>query len=147
VVSLDTNILFYAADKSAGARHIAAHGLVTAATGVQAGLTEQSLIEFLNATTRKTKLSLDEAAKIVRGYMTWFSLLVPHAAVVEDTLALLERHRLEIWDARLLAVCAAHGCDYLLSEDLQDGAIYGAVQVIDPFAPKNGELVRELLKQ
>ncbi len=147
MISLDTNILFYAADKNAGGRHIAAHQLVSAATRVQAGLTEQSLIELLNATMRKTKISLTEAVKIVRGYTTWFQLMVPHADVVEDTIALLGRYKLEVWDARLLAVCAAHGCDYLLSEDLQDGAVYGAVRVVNPFSSRNSALMQELLDQ
>jgi predicted nucleic acid-binding protein len=44
-----------------------------------------------------------------------------------------------------LATCAAHGCDYLLSEDLQDGAQYGGVTVINPFNAANAPLIGQLL--
>ena len=65
--------------------------------------------------------------------------------IVEDALALQARHLLSIWDARLLAVCNAHGCDHLLSEDLRDRAQYGAVTVVNPFNPSNAGLIGQLL--
>jgi predicted nucleic acid-binding protein len=49
-----------------------------------------------------------------------------------------------VFDARLLAVCNAHGCTHLLSEDLQDGARYGGVTVVDPFHPANAAAVESL---
>ena len=145
MLSFDTNVLVYATDNSAGARHGAAHRLISSAVGKNACLTEQSLIEFLHVTTRKTLLSLSDATKTVRGYLTYFPLLVPHEGVVEDSLILLDRYHLQTWDARLLAVCAARGCTQLFSEDLQDGAAYGTVTVVNPFNPANADLIRRLL--
>ena len=46
---------------------------------------------------------------------------------------LQDRYGLRIWDALLLASASAVGCDYFLSEDLNDGQRYGAVQAINPF--------------
>jgi predicted nucleic acid-binding protein len=71
---------------------------------------------------------------------------MPPQTVIEDAFALLSRHRLSIWDARLLAVCAAHGCDYLLSEDMQDGAQYGGVTVVDPFKAANAAIIEQVLR-
>jgi predicted nucleic acid-binding protein len=146
MISLDTNILIYATDSRAGVRHDTAHRLISAAIRVQAALTEQSILEFVNVATRKARLPLDEATRIARGYLTHFSLLVPPASIVEDVLVLLDRHKLEVWDARLLAVCAAHGCDYLLSEDMQDGAQYGGVTVVDPFKAVNAPITEQVLR-
>lgn len=145
MISLDTNILVYAADRQAGARHAAAHRLVTAGAGRNVGLTEQSLVEFLDATTRKARMSLADAATAVRGYLAYFTLLMPQDTVVEDTTVLLAGHRLSVWDARMLAVCAAHGCSHLLSEDMQDGASYGSVVVLNPFNPANAATVANLM--
>ena len=145
MLSFDTNVLVYATDNSAGVRHGAAHRLISSAIGKNACLTEQSLVEFLHVATRKARLSFSDAAKAVRGYLTYFPMLVPHEGVVEDVLTLLDRYHLQAWDARLLAVCAARGCTHLLSEDLQDGAVYGTITVVNPFNPANATLIGQLL--
>jgi predicted nucleic acid-binding protein len=145
LISLDTNILVYAADSSAGDHHLAAREIVRAASDAGAALTEQSLLEFLNASTRKAKLSARDAVTVVRKLLDTFSLLVPQRTIVEDVLALMDRHKVGIWDARILAVCAAHGCEYLLSEDMQDGASYGGVTVLNPFRSGNHPILERLL--
>jgi predicted nucleic acid-binding protein len=145
MLSFDTNVLVYATDNSAGVRHGAAHRLISSAAGKNACLTEQSLVEFLHVTTRKGRLSFGDAARAIRGYLTYFTLLVPHEGVVEDVLTLRDRYHLRTWDARLLAVCAARGCTHLFSEDLQDGAVYETVAVVNPFNPANAGLIGHLL--
>ncbi len=145
MLSLDANILFYAADKAAGPRHLLAQQLLRDAAGPNAALTEQVLFEFFHAATRKGKVPVSDAAIIVRELLKNFSLLLPHRAAVEDAVGLLSRHQLSIWDARLLAVCDAHGCDHLFSEDMQDGARYGNVRVVNPFNPANAGIVTQAL--
>jgi predicted nucleic acid-binding protein len=68
------------------------------------------------------------------------------ATVVEDSLALLDSHHLQVWDAHMLAVCAANGCDVLLSEDMTDGVQYGSVLVLNPFNPANTGKLASLLQ-
>jgi predicted nucleic acid-binding protein len=145
LISFDTNILVYASDRQAGTRHIGAQQIIARAIGTNAAVTDQSLIEFLSVTTKKAKLSLADATTAVRGYLTHFALLLPSANVIEDTMGLLMQHQLSVWDARMLAVCDAHGCTHLLSEDMQDGASYGGVRVVNPFAPGNTALLAKLL--
>ena len=41
--------------------------------------------------------------------------------------------RFSWWDALLMATAERHGCDILLSEDMQDGARLGGLTVLDPF--------------
>ncbi|HEX4862214.1 MAG TPA: PIN domain-containing protein [Rhizomicrobium sp.] len=145
MISLDANILVYAADLDAGERHARAQDVVRRASNSYAGLTEQSLFEFFHASTRKSKMSYAEAAVTMRDLLQSFVLLLPPQTIVEDTLALRDRNNLSVWDSRLLAVCAAHGCGHLLSEDLQDGAQYGGVTVVNPFNPANARLIGRLL--
>src|ERR1044072_1197641 len=108
--SLDTNVLVYAADRTAGARHHAARRIVDRAGPSGAVLTEQSLFEFFHAGTRKAKMSVSDAEIVVRKFAQDFLLVMPHPAVIEDTLALRARYQLVSWDARLLAGCVAAGC-------------------------------------
>jgi predicted nucleic acid-binding protein len=44
-----------------------------------------------------------------------------------------DRYRIGFWDALLLASANAADCDYFLSEDLNDGEVYGGVTVVNPF--------------
>jgi predicted nucleic acid-binding protein len=146
LISFDTDVLVYAADRQAGMRHSIANQIIAMAIGKNTvAVTDQSLIEFLNATTVRGKLSLADATTTLRGYLTYFELMLPPLSVVEDTLTLLARHRLSVWDARILAVCDKHGCTHLLSEDMQDGAQYGGVTVVNPFNPANMAVVTQLL--
>ncbi len=48
---------------------------------------------------------------------------------------LVTDHHLNIWDAMIFAAAAEAGCDVLLSEDMQDGFLWGGVRVISPFQP------------
>ena len=144
MLSFDTNILVYAADRTGGLRHTTSAHLLAAAVLVEAALNQQSVIEFLHVTTRKQKQPLADASKIVQAWLSNFALMTTPPTIVEDTLSILKSHRLEIWDAHMLAICASNGCDVLLSEDMTDGALYGRVRVLNPFNPKNASAVAEL---
>src|SRR5262245_24652906 len=146
MLSFDTNILVYAADRTAGNRHLACARLLTAAASAEAALNEQSLFEFIYASTRKRKQSLLDATLLVRAWLKNFALLVTPATIVEDSLSLMDRHQLQIWDARMLSVCASNGCDVLLSEDMTDGARYGRVLVLNPFNPANTGILTGLMQ-
>jgi predicted nucleic acid-binding protein len=103
------------------------------------------LFEFFHACTRKGKMTAAEAETVVWSFTQDFVLMLPHSAVVDDALALRSRYQINIWDARIVAVCAAHGCTHLLSEDLQDGARYGSVTVVNPFNVANAAIIGSLL--
>jgi len=143
--SLDTNVLVYAVDKTAGERHESARRIVDRAPVAEAALTEQSLFEFFHACTRKSKIPALEASSLIRDFAEDFTILFPHRTVIDDAFLLMAHYPLSIWDARLLAVCNAHGCDHLLSEDLQDGAQYGRITVVNPFKPANASVIGQLL--
>jgi predicted nucleic acid-binding protein len=55
------------------------------------------------------------------------------AAVTAEAWGLQDRYRLGFWDSLLLASANRAGCSHFLSEDLNDGQLYGAVQVVNPF--------------
>ena len=51
----------------------------------------------------------------------------------EQAWALQDRYGLQWRDALLLASANAAGCEHFLSEDLNDGQLYGSVRAINPF--------------
>ncbi len=143
----DTNLLLYSVDNEAGKKHEDAWKLVALASRSKAAvLTEQSLIEFLHASVRKRMRPLAQAAESVSKWIAVFPVIVPDSTIVERTIALLERHKLSVWDARLIATCASNECSVLLSEDMQNGASYGGVTVLNPFKSGNRPILGHLLQ-
>lgn len=146
MLSFDTNILVYAWDPTASFRHTAAVKLLaTAALTEKAALNEQSLVEFIHVMTRKRKLPIALAMQPVSSWMKIFPVITTVPAVVDDMLELLASYPLSVWDAHMLALCAANGCNALISEDLSDGMVYGGIRVLNPFSPQNAAAMQELL--
>lgn len=145
MLSLDSNILAYAIDQNAGARHRHASVLVQQAASVGAVLTDQSILELLNLSEIKAKRSMADARAIAEELLRHFQLIFPPRNITQRVLDLRQSYKLSVWDARMLAVCGANGCDVLLSEDMQDGARYDVVTVINPFNPANATTLALML--
>jgi predicted nucleic acid-binding protein len=55
------------------------------------------------------------------------------ASALSEAWSIEDRYRIGFWDAMVLVSANRAGCAYFLSEDLNDGQVYGAVRVINPF--------------
>ena len=53
--------------------------------------------------------------------------------MLERSLSITRRFSLSHWDGLLVAACAEAGVDTLYSEDMDDGAEYDGVTVVNPF--------------
>ena len=132
---LDTNVLVYAHDRSAGEKYRRALNLVEElATRQNGALSIQVLQEFfVTVTTRLPKpLPLHEAAAIVSD----LGALPIHAPGVSDVLAAIDLHdRLQVsfWDAMILRSASVLRCAVVWSEDLAHGRGYDDVEVRNPF--------------
>lgn len=133
---VDTNILVYAHDTSAGAKRDRAARLLEELWESRSGcLSVQVLQEFYVSITRKVANPLDSntAAQIVADLSVW----QVHAPVAADVLAAIEiqrRYGVSFWDAMILQSAVRLGCKIVWSEDLSGGQVYDGVRVIDPFA-------------
>lgn len=143
-ISIDSNILVYAVD-ARDPRIATARRVVTGATVADCVLTNQVIGEFLNVVRAKTPITVAEGRRTAADW----ALLFPLAATSADQLiaasALAEQHRLQFWDSVILSVCAGNGVDYLITEDMHDGALIGGVRIMNPFNPANAELLDLLL--
>ncbi len=132
--SLDTNILVYAVDRDAGARHRQAGELIRQAARCNCVLTVQALAEFFHATTRKNLLDPGLARRFVCDWLAVFEVIRASEASLLEAMDAVEEHRLSFWDAMLWAAARQAGCAAILSEDMQDGRRLNGVEFIDPFA-------------
>ena len=130
---LDTNVLVYAVDSRHPAKHAAAHSiLVDALGGDRAVISVQVLNEFANVAMKKLQMTEDE----VRAYIGVFRrirVLAPSVESVLDALSIKKRHGIHFYDALMLAAAESAGCSEILTEDLNDGQLYGPVKAVNPF--------------
>jgi predicted nucleic acid-binding protein len=136
---LDTNILVYAYDRSAGQKHNLAALLVENCWKDENGcLSIQVLQEFYVIVTQKIATPLDHltAHQIVADLTQW-RLHTPKANDLLQAIDLQQSYQLAFWDAMIVQSAASLGCKQLFSEVLNHGQVYGGVQVINPFREKN----------
>lgn len=132
---VDTNILIYAHDRSAGLKHERAGSLLKTLWEERTGcLSIQVFQEFYVNVTRKVAkpLSPDVTAQIIADLSVW----PVHRADVSDVLEAIRlqtRLQLSFWDAMILTSARRLGCATLWSEDLSHGQQYEDVTVINPF--------------
>jgi predicted nucleic acid-binding protein len=133
---LDTNVIVYAHDRSAGTkREVALELLSHLVLERKAALSVQVLQEFFVTTTLKipAPISRDEARSIVAD----LSALRTHAPTSFDVLGAIDlqaKLKVSFWDAMIMRSATRLGCNVLWSEDLIPGQTYDGVVVRNPFA-------------
>jgi predicted nucleic acid-binding protein len=132
--TLDTSILVYSIDATAGPRHEIAIRIIEQAVGLASCLTLQSVSEFFAAVTRKRLMPRDRAAAAARIWLDLFPIVCASAQAVTAALDHVVEGRTSYWDGLLLATAAEAGCSAILSADMADGAILSGVCIINPFA-------------
>jgi predicted nucleic acid-binding protein len=133
---VDTNLLVYAHDSSAGVKHDRARGLVERLWQDRTGVISTQVLQELYVSLRKARhpLSPSDARQIVADYLRWEIVVNTGDSVLEAT-ALEERFRLSFWDALIVQAAAGSGAEILYSEDLSHGQVYGPVRVLNPLLP------------
>ena len=132
---LDTNVLVYAHDRSAGEKYRRALHLVEEVTTQENGaLSVQVLQEFfVTVTTKLLKpLPVHDAAAIVSD----LGALQTHAPDVTDVLAAIDIHdrpQVSFWDAMILRSAWVLRCAVVWSEDLASERRYDDIEVRNPF--------------
>jgi predicted nucleic acid-binding protein len=132
---LDTNILVYAHDRLAGAKHQRALTLIEQLWSTRMGVLSTQVLQEFCATVRKKlaePLSLDDTQHVVRQYLAW-EVVVNRPTDVLDAIQIEARYRVSFWDALILNSAERGGATTLYTEDLSNGQRYGSVRVVNPF--------------
>jgi predicted nucleic acid-binding protein len=134
---VDTNILLYAHDDSAGTKRDQARMLVEQLWESRDGcLSVQVLQEFfVNATRKIAKPLSAETAKEIIADLSHWHMHVPAADDVLGAIGIHMRAGISLWDAMIVRSAAEMGCAVVYSEDLNAGQDYSGVRVENPFRP------------
>ena len=129
----DTNLLVYADSADAPDKQRRAIDLIkqhrAAATAV---LSTQVLQEFVNVALRKLHLP----PALIRQRLAFyggFETVPASTVLMAGALDLHVLHGFSFYDALILQAAIAAGCQQLLSEDMQHGASFGGVRIVNPF--------------
>jgi len=132
---VDTNILMYAHDASAGPKHESARALLERLWKDRSGVVSTQVLQELAVNLqRKVARPVDSKTvrDIVTDYLAW-EVHVNTGESVLDALAIQERYALSFWDALIIQSAESAGAEVVYSEDLSDGERYGSVRVVNPF--------------
>lgn len=143
--SIDSNVLFYSFQTGAGRTEIAARTMLRA-IGTDCILTNQAVGEFLNVARKHLPAHVEDARDVVAEWSSVFPIAPTTTGQLIEASALAESHKLQFWDAVILVVAARAGAEWMLSEDMQDGATINGVRLLNPFEPENAELLDAILK-
>ncbi len=132
-VFVDTNVLFYAIDRDAGAKGERARAILARLWDERAGvLGTQVLAEWAVNLRRKAGLTWNEIAEVVRPWLAW-DVIAPAGEDVLAALRLATDHQLSFWDAMVVRAAVRAGADVLLTEDMNPGQVVEGVRLVDPF--------------
>jgi len=133
---VDTNILMYAHDSSAGTKHERARAVVEELWHARSGVVSTQVLQELCVNLRRKAgrpIDLKTAREIITDYLAW-NVHVNTGESILEALELEKRHRISFWDALIIQAAEASGAAVLYSEDLSEGQVYGAVRVVNPLA-------------
>lgn len=139
-VAVDTNVLVYRYDPADPRKQARAAVLLRDAIAAgEAALPYQTVVEFVNATSRSRGgrppiLGRELARHEARLLLQQFPVLHPDAEQLELALHGAAFHQLAWFDALMWACAERWGCDVLWSEDFRHDQVIGSVRVVNPFA-------------
>jgi predicted nucleic acid-binding protein len=134
-IFVDTNILVYAHDVSAGVKNTTAKQLIQELWANKLGcLSIQVMQEFYVTVTQKVPNPMDNATAIgiIRSLRYWDV----HEPSIDDIINAVDiqlRYKISFWDAMILQSALQLECDLLWSEDLNPGQVYQGIKLINPF--------------
>jgi predicted nucleic acid-binding protein len=133
-IFVDTNILVYAHDVSAGLKNTTAKQLVQELWVNKLGcLSIQVMQEFYVTVTQKVPNPMDNATaiEVIRSLRYWNV----HEPSIDDIINAIDiqiRYQVSFWDAMILQSALQLECDLLWSEDLNPGQVYQGIKLINP---------------
>lgn len=133
---LDTNILIYAYDISAGKKHDIAVKIVMDLWDSGYGCISTQVLQefFINITAKIQKpLDVDTAKELIRDFLKW-NVVINDGESILEAIDFRKKYKYSFWDSMIIQAAVKGGAKVLLSEDLSDGHIIRGVQIKNPFA-------------
>ena len=134
-VFVDTNIIIYAYDISAGRKQQMASKILSDMWDSGLGVVSTQVLQefFVNVTTKIPKpLDIKLAQEIVTDLLTWKVVVIDGDSILSGV-AIHLKYQYSFWDSLIIEAAIRGGSELLLSEDLSHGQIIQGVTIKNPF--------------
>lgn len=133
--SVDTNILVVATavDSPASKQQAAQQLLEQLFLSARGFLAGQVLSEYLSVVLRRKTMTHIAALETVTTWSRAARILDVSAQAYEQAWTLAAKHKYQVWDALIIAICAEHGVKTLYSEDAGSLRRPLGVHIVNPF--------------
>ena len=130
---IDSNVLVYSVDPRDAVKQRIAKTIVMSARNSDAYvILVQVINEFANVALNKLGKANEDVQKFIWMFREIKTVDV-RLAWSSRALEIMKRYDLQFYDSLLLAAAETLGCDEFLTEDLNDGQMYGSVKAVNPF--------------
>ena len=135
MIAVDTNILIYAHDRSAGRKHERARRVIEELWASGQGVLSTQVLQELCVNLRRRlakPLPADEVRRLIEDYLSW-EVVVNTPQSILAALEFETRYKISYWDALVLQAAESCGAAIVYSEDLSHDQSYAGVKVVNPF--------------
>ena len=131
---VDTNIVVYLFDDDEPDKQTRAGEVLTETDETVFVVSTQVLAEFYVTVTNKLGRPLDpRSARQAVAELASLPVVSTDATLVRAGIDTAQAHRLSLWDALIVEAAASGGCNRVISEDLNHGAVLRGVSIENPF--------------
>ena len=132
-VFIDTNVVIYACDRTAGDKRVRARDVLAPLVRERrAVISTQVLQEFFAAATRKLRIPAERARSHVEKWSK-IDVVVVRPEIILGAIDLHRLHALSFWDALVVKAASVAGCGRLLSDGLNHGQAIDGITIENPF--------------
>ena len=134
-IFLDTNILIYAYDLTAGKKHETAKKIIVDLWDSGFGVLSTQVLQefFVNVTQKIPKpLDVDLAKGIVSDLLKW-DVVINDGECILAAIEIQSKYKYSFWDSLIIEAAISGGAALLFSEDLSDGQIIKGLTIKNPF--------------
>lgn len=132
---VDTNILIYAYDVSAGRKHEEAVNRVAALWKTETAMISTQVLQefYVNITRKIAKPLTAKAARSILEDLSRMEVITPDSNAILSAIDLQQEYMLSFWDALILTSAYLGAAETLLTEDLNNGQVIKGVRIMNPF--------------
>ena len=134
-IFIDTNVLVYAFDISAGIKHKKAKEIVEHCWRLENGIiSSQVLEEFFVCLNKKIPFPIDSIIvwQIIKDFLKWKTVAVDGDIILES-INIHIKHKFSFWDSLIIASAVSGSANMIFSEDLSDNQTIEGVVIKNPF--------------
>jgi predicted nucleic acid-binding protein len=133
---IDTNVFVYSFDQSQRTKHLRSLQLIQSALQTGLGIISTQVIqEFLNVATRKFAVPMkpEDSKAYLRLVLNPLCQVYPDLSLFESSLDLQAETGYSFYDSLILSAAIRSECNFLFTEDMQDGQEIHGVLIKNPY--------------